>query len=197
MDMQHIEFSDGSAASAALAEAFDRFAHALDDFDLSEIRAAASVASVPGWASPKRKPPPSFGRRYVWIRVVQRTVKASGRLHFPTTDTTSPNLHKITRAAPDGSGPLPLGRRPVMADNTMLSRQQAAERMGISLDVLDRLRSSGELAYVQHRKGSKVWIPEWAITEYFDRITRPARPVKSEPVVVLKTYRKRRAKKTA
>lgn len=84
-----------------------------------------------------------------------------------------------------------------MAENTMLSRQQAAERMGISLDVLDRLRSSGELAYVQHRKGSKVWIPAWAITEYFARITHAARPVQSEPVVVLKTYRKRRAKKTA
>ena len=84
-----------------------------------------------------------------------------------------------------------------MADNRMLSRQQAAERMGISLDVLDRLRSSGALAYVQHRKGSKVWIPEWAITEYFARITRPARIAQSEPVVVLRTYRKRRAKKTA
>ena len=44
-----------------------------------------------------------------WIGMpMQRTVKASGRLHFPTTDTTSPNLHEITRAAPDGSGPLPL-----------------------------------------------------------------------------------------
>lgn len=57
MDMQHIEFGDGSAASAALAEAFDCFARVLDDFDLSEIRAAASVASVPGWERPKRKPP--------------------------------------------------------------------------------------------------------------------------------------------
>ena len=81
--------------------------------------------------------------------------------------------------------------------DNMLTRQQAAERMGISLDMLDRLRSSGDLAYVQHRKGSKVWIPEWAITEYFSRITKPARPIQSEPVVVLKTYRKRRAKKTA
>lgn len=84
-----------------------------------------------------------------------------------------------------------------MEQNTMLSRQQAAERMGISLDVLDRLRSSGDLAYVQHRKGSKVWIPEWAITEYFARITRPARPAPTAPVTVLKTYRKRRAKKPA
>lgn len=81
--------------------------------------------------------------------------------------------------------------------DNMLSRQQAAERMGISLDVLDRLRSSGDLAYVQHRKGSKVWIPEWAITEYFTRITRPARPERKEPTAVLRTYRKRRAKKPA
>lgn len=79
--MQHIEFGDGSAAIAALAEAFDYFIEMLDDFDLSEICAAASVASVPGWARPKRKPPPFIGRRYVWIRVVQRTVKAGGRLH--------------------------------------------------------------------------------------------------------------------
>lgn len=81
MDMQHIEFSGGSAASAALAEAFDCFARALDDFNLSEIRAAAAVGSVPGWARPKGKPPPSIGRSQSWIRVVQRTVKASGRLH--------------------------------------------------------------------------------------------------------------------
>lgn len=81
MDMQYVEFIVGSAASAALAEAFDYFTRTLDDFDLSEIRAAASVASVPGWARPKRKPPPSFGRSQSWIRVVQRTVKAGGRLH--------------------------------------------------------------------------------------------------------------------
>lgn len=110
MDMQHIEFGDGSAASAALAEAFDCFARALDDFDLSEIRAAASVASGPGWARPKRKPPPSIGRRYVWIRVVQRTVMASVCC-INLIPTTSASEHKITRAAPDGSGPLTLGRR--------------------------------------------------------------------------------------
>ena len=80
MDMQHIEFGDGSAASAALAEAFEHFARALDDFDPPEIRAAAAVASVPGWARPKRKPPPPVGRSRSWIRVMQRTVKASGQL---------------------------------------------------------------------------------------------------------------------
>ena len=84
-----------------------------------------------------------------------------------------------------------------MAENTMLSRQEAAQRMGISLDVLDRLRRSGELAYLQHCKGSKVWVPEWAIDEYFARITRPARPVQKEPVTAQWTLRKRRTKKTA
>lgn len=76
----------------------------------------------------------------------------------------------------------------------LLTRQQAAERMGISLDLLDRLRRSGELTYVQHRPGSKVWIPESAISEYFARITRPARPAPSQTAVVppLKTYRKQR-----
>ena len=103
MDMQHIEFGDGSAASAALAEAFDCFARALDGFDLSEIRAAASVASVPGWAMPKRKPPPPVGLSQSWIRMVQRTVKASGQLGARI-------RHKITRAAPDGSGPLTFGK---------------------------------------------------------------------------------------
>lgn len=72
---QHIEFGDGSAALAALAEAFDYFQRLLEDFDLSEIRAAAvDVASV-GWARPRRKPPPL--RLASWINpLFRRTVKA-------------------------------------------------------------------------------------------------------------------------
>jgi hypothetical protein len=72
---QYIEFGDGSAASAALAEAFDYFMRIAEDFDLSEIRAAAAVASGPGWARPRRKPPPSRGAS--WSRILfRRTVKA-------------------------------------------------------------------------------------------------------------------------
>ena len=74
---QHIEFGDVSAASAALAEAFDYFQRIAEDFDPSEIRAAAVVASGPGWAMARPKPPPLrlavcplAGDR------VQRTVKA-------------------------------------------------------------------------------------------------------------------------
>lgn len=101
---QHIEFGDGSAASAALAEAFEHFARALDDFDPSEIRAAAAVVSVPDGRDLRESRPPSIGRSQSWIRVVQRTVKAGGRLHLPTTDTTSPNLHKLHERPRMGRG---------------------------------------------------------------------------------------------
>ena len=72
---QHIEFGDGSAACAALAEAFEYFQRIAEDFDLSEIRAAAVVASGPGWARPPRKPPPL--RSASWSKILfRRTVKA-------------------------------------------------------------------------------------------------------------------------
>ena len=72
---QRVEFGNGSAASAALAEAFDYFMRIAEDFDPSEIRAAAVVASGPGWASPRRKPPPL--RLAVWMTWSRfwRTVK--------------------------------------------------------------------------------------------------------------------------
>ena len=75
---QHIEFGDGSAASAALAEAFDYFMRIAEDFDLSEIRAAVVVASGPGWGSAlAQAPPASKGRDRAWIRrPIRRTVKA-------------------------------------------------------------------------------------------------------------------------
>lgn len=74
---QHIEFGDVSAASAALAEAFDYFMRIAETFDPSEIRAVVVVASGPGWARPRRRPPPlrSAGRINP---LYQRTVKASG-----------------------------------------------------------------------------------------------------------------------
>ena len=72
---QHIEFGDVSAASAALAEAFDCFQRIAEDFDLSEIRAAVVVASGPGWTRSRRKPPPL--RSAVWTTWSRfwRTVK--------------------------------------------------------------------------------------------------------------------------
>lgn len=70
----------------------------------------------------------------------------------------------------------------------MLTRKEAAARLGISLETLDQLRRQRYLSYVQHRKGGKVWITEAAIEEYISRITHPARPEKQ----AVNTYRKRR-----
>lgn len=58
----------------------------------------------------------------------------------------------------------------------LLTRKEAAARLGMSLPTLDAERSSGRLAYIQRKPGSKVWITEEAIAEYLTRITHPARP---------------------
>ena len=71
----------------------------------------------------------------------------------------------------------------------LLTRLEAAERMGISHDTLDRLRTEGKIAYIQHKPGGKVWISEDAIAEYIARATHPAEPARP----VLTTFRKRRA----
>ena len=70
----------------------------------------------------------------------------------------------------------------------MLTRKEAAARLGVSLETLDQLRRQGHLAYVQHRKGGRVWISEDAISEYIARITHPATPERR----IVDTYRKRR-----
>ncbi len=58
----------------------------------------------------------------------------------------------------------------------LLSRKEAAARLGISVDLLDQERSSGHLAYIQRKPGGKVWITEEAIAEYLARATHQARP---------------------
>lgn len=70
----------------------------------------------------------------------------------------------------------------------LLTRSQAAERLGISCDTLDRLRAERKIAYIQHKPGGKVWISEDAIAEYIVRATSPAQP----PQPVVATYRRRR-----
>lgn len=58
----------------------------------------------------------------------------------------------------------------------LLSRKEAAARLGISVDLLDQERSSGHLAYIQRKPGGKVWVTEEAIAEYLARATHQARP---------------------
>ncbi|NCE63062.1 helix-turn-helix domain-containing protein [Pseudoflavonifractor sp. 524-17] len=58
----------------------------------------------------------------------------------------------------------------------LLTRKEAAERLGMSLPTLDLERTTGRLAYIQRKPGSKVWITEEAIAEYLARATHKARP---------------------
>lgn len=59
---------------------------------------------------------------------------------------------------------------------TLLTRKEAAILLGMSLPTLDLERTTGRLAYIQRKPGSKVWITEEAIAEYLARITHQARP---------------------
>lgn len=59
---------------------------------------------------------------------------------------------------------------------TLLTRKEAAERLGMSLPTLDLERTTGRLAYIQRKPGRKVWITEEAIAEYLARATHQARP---------------------
>ena len=47
----------------------------------------------------------------------------------------------------------------------LLTRKEAAARLGVSVCLLDQERSAGRLAYIQRKPGSKVWITEEAIAE--------------------------------
>ena len=58
----------------------------------------------------------------------------------------------------------------------LLTRKEAAARLGVSLPTLDAERSAGRLAYIQRKPSSKVWITEEAIIEYLARTTHQARP---------------------
>ena len=72
----------------------------------------------------------------------------------------------------------------------LLTRKEAAAIPGMSLSTLDAERTTGQLAYIQRKPGSKVWITEEAIAEYLARATHQARP---ELRTCRATYRRRRA----
>ena len=48
---------------------------------------------------------------------------------------------------------------------TLMTRKEAAARLGMSLPTLDQERSTGRLAYIQRKPGSKVWITDEAIAD--------------------------------
>lgn len=70
----------------------------------------------------------------------------------------------------------------------LLTRKEAAARLGMAISTLDMERSCGQLAYIQRKPGGKVWISETAIADYLARATHPAKPANQ----VISTYRKRR-----
>lgn len=73
--------------------------------------------------------------------------------------------------------------------DNLLTRKEAANRLGVSLVKLDAERAAGQLAYIQRAPGAKVWIPESAVEDYLKRGMHAALPPRS----ARETYRKRRA----
>ncbi len=73
----------------------------------------------------------------------------------------------------------------------LYTREQAADKLGMSTDTLDRERARGAIAYIQRRPGCKVFFSTTAIQEYLARNTRPATP----PQEIRVTYRRRRPRK--
>ena len=69
----------------------------------------------------------------------------------------------------------------------MLTRKEAAELLGISLDRLDEARRGGLITYVQYVENGSVFFTENALEEYVARCTHKSRPVQNQP-----TFRKRR-----
>ena len=70
----------------------------------------------------------------------------------------------------------------------MMTRQEAADVLCISVATIDRLRKSGQLGYIQRTANGKVWISMDAVEAYIARITHPAMPEQENR----QTYRKRR-----
>lgn len=72
----------------------------------------------------------------------------------------------------------------------LLTRQEAADVLGVCINTLDSERYAGRLAYIQRRPGGKVWITMEAIQEYLARATHPAVPERA----IRETYRRKRPK---
>lgn len=71
----------------------------------------------------------------------------------------------------------------------LLTRKEAAARLGISVVTLDAEWAGGHLTYIQRKPGGKVWITEEAIAEYLAKATHPAR---LDRQMTGWTYRRRR-----
>ena len=70
--------------------------------------------------------------------------------------------------------------------SNLLSRKEAAARLGIAEDTLDAERARGRLAVIQRKPGCKVWITGEAIAEYLARATHQARP--ERPIRAIRSF---------
>ena len=126
MDERHIEFGireelglpDGEIldyVTARLIETGENLSWILEEISLADLYAACYDAAaepirvVPIRVRPRRKPPPSVGRSQSWIHVVQRTVKASGRLH-PRQQTQHRRICINYTSGPGWVGAAPFGK---------------------------------------------------------------------------------------
>lgn len=73
----------------------------------------------------------------------------------------------------------------------LLTRKEAAARLGVSLVTLDAERSAGNIGYIQSRPGAKVFFREDQLEKYLARCTHPAKPVSA----TRDTYRKRQVRR--
>ena len=69
----------------------------------------------------------------------------------------------------------------------LITRKEAAARLGISTKTLDAARFSGRISYIQYVENGCVYFTEKNIQEYIARRTHQAKPVP-----VTSTYRRRR-----
>lgn len=74
--------------------------------------------------------------------------------------------------------------------NDLLTRKQAAERLGVSLVTLDEERAAGRIGFIQRAPGCKVFFRESDLDTWLARNSHQPIPVQ---ILSRETYRRRRA----
>lgn len=74
--------------------------------------------------------------------------------------------------------------------NDLLTRKQAAERLGVSLVTLDEERAAGRIGFIQRAPGCKVFFRESDLDAWLARNSHQPIPIQ---VLSRTTYRRRRA----
>lgn len=69
----------------------------------------------------------------------------------------------------------------------LLTRNEAAELLGICVSTLDEIRACGQIQYIQRKKNSSVFFTEAYLAEYVARSTH-----KAHANVPCQTYRNKR-----